>query len=228
MSADNNAPVEAAETDNQTLRPVLAGDEPTKLMYGLRKPMIHNVIATVNLGCHIELRKVVLHIRSAEYNPKRFPGAVMRLREPRVTCLIFGTGKMVCTGARSEAECHLGARKCARILQKIGFPTRFFDFTVQNMVGLFDLRFPIRLEGLLLANEQMTQYEPELFPGLIYRIIKPRLVMLIFVNGKIVMTGELFHSSMVQSLLFSYVWQFLCKIQGTNVRSPKQCLSYPA
>ncbi|GAA48493.1 TATA-box-binding protein [Clonorchis sinensis] len=121
MSADNNAPVEAAEADNQTLRPVPPGDEPTKLMYGLRKPMIHNVIATVNLGCHIELRKVVLHIRSAEYNPKRFPGAVMRLREPRVTCLIFGTGKMVCTGARSEAECHLGARKCARILQKIGF-----------------------------------------------------------------------------------------------------------
>ncbi|OON23992.1 transcription factor TFIID [Opisthorchis viverrini] len=243
MSADNNASVEAAETDNQTLRPVIADDEPTKLMYGLRKPMIHNVIATVNLGCHIELRKVVLHIRSAEYNPKRFPGAVMRLREPRVTCLIFGTGKMVCTGARSEAECHLGARKCARILQKIGFPTRFFDFTVQNMVGLFDLRFPIRLEGLLLANEQMTQnyliisfnlamvrslqltymlsytflyhrYEPELFPGLIYRIIKPRLVMLIFVNGKIVMTGAKSREQMYEAL--NNVYPILHNYRKTN------------
>ncbi|KAF5401023.1 Transcription factor TFIID [Paragonimus heterotremus] len=192
------------------LRPVAPDVGPTGLMYGLRSPMIHNVIATVNLGCPIELRKVVLHIRSAEYNPKRFPGAVVRLREPRVTCLVFGTGKMVCTGARSEADCNLGARKCARILQKIGFPTRFMDFTVQNMVGLADLRFPIRLERLLLANEQMTQYEPEIFPGLIYRIVKPRMAMLIFVNGKIVMTGcksrEQMHEALnsVYPVLYNY------------------------
>ncbi|GAA56757.1 TATA box-binding protein-like protein 2, partial [Clonorchis sinensis] len=92
--------------------------------------------------------------------------------------------------------------------------TRFFDFTVQNMVGLFDLRFPIRLEGLLLANEQMTQYEPELFPGLIYRIIKPRLVMLIFVNGKIVMTGAKSREQMYEAL--NNVYPILHNYRKTN------------
>ncbi|CAL8071701.1 unnamed protein product [Calicophoron daubneyi] len=178
------------ETVISPLRPVGPDDSNSELMYGLRKPLIFNVIATVNMGCFIELRKLVLHIRSAEYNPKRFPGAVIRLREPRVTCLVFSTGKMVCTGARSEDDCNLGARKCARIMQKIGFNAKFMNFTIQNMVGLADLRFPIRLERLLLANEQMTQYEPEIFPGLIYRIVKPRLVLLIFVNGKVVITGS--------------------------------------
>ncbi|CAH8436942.1 unnamed protein product [Schistosoma margrebowiei] len=171
------------------LRPVGPDSESVDLSCGIKKPVIHNMVSTVDLGCPIELRKLVLHVRSAEYNPRRFPGVVMRLREPRVTCLVFGTGRMVCTGARSESDANLGSRKCARILQRLGFDVKFMNFTIQNMVGLADLRFPIRLEGVQLANEQMTQYEPEIFPALIYRIIKPRLVMLIFVNGKIVMTG---------------------------------------
>ncbi|VDP80132.1 unnamed protein product [Echinostoma caproni] len=131
------------EKSNLTLlRPVAPDNEATELMYGMRKPLIYNVISTVHLECQIELRKLVLHVRSAEYNPKRFPGAV----------------------------------------------AKFTNFTIQNMVGLVDLRFPIRLERLVMANEQMTQYEPEIFPGLIYRIIKPRMVLLIFVNGKVVIT----------------------------------------
>nr|CAX69470.1 TATA box binding protein like 2 [Schistosoma japonicum] len=170
-------------------RPVGPDSDSLDLLCGIRKPVIHNMVSTVDLGCPIELRKLVLHVRSAEYNPRRFPGVVIRLREPRVTCLVFGTGRMVCTGARSEADANLGSRKCARIIQKLGFDVKFMNFTIQNMVGLADLRFPVRLEGVQLANEQMTQYEPEIFPALIYRIIKPRLVMLIFVNGKVVMTG---------------------------------------
>ena len=65
-----------------------------------------------------------MHIRNAEYNPKRFTGCVIRLREPRVTCLLFSTGKMVATGGRSEESNNLGARKCARVIQKLGFPVR--------------------------------------------------------------------------------------------------------
>ncbi|VDM16495.1 unnamed protein product [Hydatigera taeniaeformis] len=138
--------------------------------------LVHNnVVSSVDLACPIELRKVVMYIRNAEYNPRRFTGCVIRLREPRVTCLLFSTGKMVTTGGRSEESNNLGARKCARVIQKLGFPVQFNNFRIQNVVGIVDLKFPIRLEGLLMANEQMSQYEPEIFPGLIYRIINPKL-----------------------------------------------------
>ncbi|CAH8470135.1 unnamed protein product [Dicrocoelium dendriticum] len=214
MSNECLPPSGGSSTSVAPLQPEAPQSDSTELMYGMRKPTVYNVIGTVNLGCQIELRKVVLHVRSAEYNPKRFPGAVIRLREPHVTCLVFSTGKMVCTGARSEFHCNLGARKCARILQKIGFQTKFINFTIQNVVGLADLRFPIRLERLLLANEQMTQYEPEIFPGLIYRLVKPRLVMLIFVNGKVVITGCKSREQMYEAL--NNVYPILHNYRKTN------------
>jgi len=77
----------------------------------------------------------------------------------------------------------------ARIVQKLGFPAKFKDFKIQNMVGSCDVKFPIRLEGLVLTHSQFSSYEPELFPGLIYRMVKPRIVLLIFVSGKVVLTG---------------------------------------
>lgn len=115
----------------------------------------------------------------------------MRIREPRTTALIFSSGKMVCTGAKSEEQSRLAARKYARVVQKLGFPAKFLDFKIQNMVGSCDVKFPIRLEGLVLTHQQFSSYEPELFPGLIYRMIKPRIVLLIFVSGKVVLTGKL-------------------------------------
>ena len=79
----------------------------------------------------------------------------MRIREPRTTALIFSSGKMVCTGAKSEETSRLAARKYARIIQKLGFDAKFTEFKVQNMVGSCDVKFPIQLEGddqiLLLA-----------------------------------------------------------------------------
>ena len=66
-----------------------------------------------------------MHARNAEYNPKRFAAVIMRIREPRTTALIFSSGKMVCTGAKSEEDSRLAARKYARIIQKLGFVVRF-------------------------------------------------------------------------------------------------------
>lgn len=79
-------------------------------------------MSTVNLGCKLDLKKIALHARNAEYNPKRFAAVIMRIREPRTTALIFSSGKMVCTGAKSEEDSRLAARKYARIVQKLGFP----------------------------------------------------------------------------------------------------------
>lgn len=152
-------------------------------------PQLQNIVSTVNLSCKLELKKIALHARNAEYNPKRFAAVIMRIREPRTTALIFSSGKMVCTGAKSEQDSRLAARKYARIVQKLGFPAKFMDFKIQNMVGSCDVKFPIRLEGLVLTHSQFSSYEPELFPGLIYRMVKPRIVLLIFVSGKVVLTG---------------------------------------
>lgn len=138
----------------------------------------------------------------------------MRIREPKTTALIFASGKMVVTGAKSEEMSRLAARKYARIIQKLGFQAKFTDFKIQNIVGSCDVKFPVRLEGLAYAhghfssvrlsvlpwpccvyvyanahNTYNNQYEPELFPGLIYRMVKPKIVLLIFVSGKIVLTG---------------------------------------
>ncbi|XP_030070655.1 TATA box-binding protein-like 2 isoform X2 [Microcaecilia unicolor] len=152
-------------------------------------PQLQNIVSTVNLACKLDLKRIALHARNAEYNPKRFAAVIMRIREPRTTALIFSSGKMVCTGAKSEEQSRLAARKYARVVQKLGFPAKFLDFKIQNMVGSCDVRFPIRLEGLVLTHQQFSSYEPELFPGLIYRMVKPRIVLLIFVSGKVVLTG---------------------------------------
>lgn len=152
-------------------------------------PQLQNIVSTVNLSCKLDLKKIALHARNAEYNPKRFAAVIMRIREPRTTALIFSSGKMVCTGAKSEEDSRLAARKYARIIQKLGFIAKFLDFKIQNMVGSCDVKFPIRLEGLVLTHSKFSSYEPELFPGLIYRMVKPRIVLLIFVSGKVVLTG---------------------------------------
>lgn len=154
----------------------------------------------------------------------------MRIREPKTTALIFASGKMVVTGAKSEDDSKLASRKYARIIQKlgtlhtfesapaigrgkhrrenfnlltcllaIGFNAKFTDFKIQNIVGSCDIKFPIRLEGLASRHHNFSSYEPELFPGLIYRMVKPKIVLLIFVSGKIVLTGakvrdEIYHA----------------------------------
>jgi len=152
-------------------------------------PTLQNIVSTVNMGTTLDLKAIALRARNAEYNPKRFAAVIMRIRDPKTTALIFASGKMVCTGAKSEEFSKLAARKYARIIQKLGFPAKFTDFKIQNIVGSCDVKFPIRLEGLAYAHNHYSSYEPELFPGLIYRMVQPKIVLLIFVSGKIVLTG---------------------------------------
>ncbi|KAF2289114.1 hypothetical protein GH714_028987 [Hevea brasiliensis] len=114
----------------------------------------------------------------------------MRIKDPKTTALIFASGKMVCTGAKTEAQSKLAARKFERIIQKLGFPAKFRDFRIQNIVASFDVQFTIRLEKFACTSHgAFSTYEPELFPGLIYRMKQPKLVLLIFVSGNVVIAG---------------------------------------
>ncbi|EEP82479.1 TATA-box binding protein [Uncinocarpus reesii 1704] len=146
-----------------------------------------NIVATVNLDCRLDLKTIALHARNAEYNPKRFAAVIMRIREPKTTALIFASGKMVVTGAKNS-----------------GFNAKFTDFKIQNIVGSCDIKFSIRLEGLASRHHNFSSYEPELFPGLIYRMMKPKIVLLIFVSGKIVLTGAKVREEIYQAFEMIY------------------------
>jgi len=176
--------VRMAEPGLEGSQPVDLSKHPSGIV-----PTLQNIVSTVNLDCKLDLKAIALQARNAEYNPKRFAAVIMRIREPKTTALIFASGKMVCTGAKSEQQSKLAARKYARIIQKLGFPAKFKDFKIQNIVGSCDVKFPIRLEGLAYSHGAFSSYEPELFPGLIYRMKQPKIVLLIFVSGKIVLTG---------------------------------------
>lgn len=152
-------------------------------------PQLHNVVATINVGCPLNLKDIVSKARNVEYNPKRFAALIMRIRNPKTTALCFNSGKIVVTGAKTEANCRMAGRKFTRILQKLDYPARFTEFKIQNLVATSKTNFPIRLEGLVLKHQSFAHYEPELFPGLIYRMLKPKVVLLIFVSGQIVFTG---------------------------------------
>ncbi|KAK5108953.1 hypothetical protein LTR62_007668 [Meristemomyces frigidus] len=167
-------------------------------------PVLQNIVATVNLDCRLDLKTIALHARNAEYNPKRFAAVIMRIREPKTTALIFASGKMVVTGAKSEDDSKLASRKYARIIQKLGFNAKFSEFKIQNIVGSCDIKFPIRLEGLASRHHMFSSYEPELFPGLIYRMMKPKIVLLIFVSGKIVLTGAKVREEIYQAFELIY------------------------
>ena len=142
------------------------------------------------MGVRLDLKKIALKCRNTEFNPRRFGAVIMRLREPRATALMFASGKMCITGVKSAHNASLAAKKFAYIVERVGFqPQDHLEFKVQNIVGTTDVGFPIRLEGLVYAHSTYASFEPELFPGLIYRLVSLRVVFLIFVSGKIVITG---------------------------------------
>lgn len=130
------SPSQISQASVSTLPPqcsiVLQSPMPsTEPQDALNSIKIQNCVATVNLGCDLNLQKINFRTRNSEYNPSRFHGVIMRIREPRCTALIFRSGKVVCTGARNEVDANLGTRKFARILQKLGYPVNCL------IVGLF-------------------------------------------------------------------------------------------
>ena len=153
-------------------------------------PELQNIVSTASLGVTLDLRKIALNCRNAEYNPKRFAAVIIRIRDPKTTALIFSSGKMVITGAKSEELSQRAAKMYSKMIKKVGFEkVKLQEFKIQNIVGSCDVRFPISLEALSTAHHAFSTYEPELFPGLIYRMHEPKIVLLIFASGKIVLTG---------------------------------------
>ena len=150
---------------------------------------IQNVVAAVTLNQRFDLNAIVKGFPGVEYNPERFPGLVFRLKKPKTAILIFSTGKMVCTGAKSEKKAKQAVKKVVKELKNSGIiiPGKP-EIKVVNIVSSADLLGRIELEDCAYSLGK-TMYEPEQFPGLIYRMDDPKVVILIFSSGKIVCTG---------------------------------------
>ena len=150
---------------------------------------IENVVASATLNQKVDLNAVVKGYPGVEYRPEQFPGLVFRLKRPKTATLIFSSGKMVCTGAKSEKEARRAVMKVIKELKKGGIiiiskP----DLKVVNIVASAGLGGMVDLEKAAYSLGK-TMYEPEQFPGLIYRMDEPKVVILLFASGKLVCTG---------------------------------------
>ncbi|XP_063338337.1 uncharacterized protein LOC134633421 [Pelmatolapia mariae] len=129
-------------------------------------PVICNVISTVDLGCCLDLKFIARRMWNVQYKPQYFSGIIARIREPKATATIFQSGKIICLGIKSVEESRLAARKFARKLQKLGFPVRFLNFKIQNIVA-FCQAFPVDLAELQKVHKGQCSYQPELYNGLV-------------------------------------------------------------
>ena len=166
-------------------------------------PIIQNIVSTADLCCEMNLKEIALRAQNTIYNPKRFSGLIMRIKDPKTTALIFSNGKIVCLGAKTEEESEKACRKYGKILKNMNYPVKFKNFKIQNIVSSCRLDFEIPLVRLYIHMKKYlpnstVNYEPELFPGLIYRYMNKKkendnqslnIVYLIFKSGNIVIAG---------------------------------------
>lgn len=150
---------------------------------------IENVVASASVDQKIDLNEITKKFPDTEYHPDQFPGLVFRLKSPRTATLIFRTGKMVCTGAKSEEMAIKAVRTVVNKLrsEKVSIK-KDAVIVVQNIVAAINLGGKIHLEKAARTLPR-SMYEPEQFPGLIHRMLEPKTVILLFASGKLVCTG---------------------------------------
>ena len=150
---------------------------------------IQNIVATASLGTKVPLVKLVRSQANTEYNPEQFPGLVLRIKNPKSAVLVFSSGNLVCTGTKSTTQVKQVIIQVIKQLRKIGVKVigvpKIF---VQNIVASGSINLVLNLNELALKLEN-TEYEPEQFPGLVYKLEEPNATFLLFSNGKLVCTG---------------------------------------
>lgn len=155
------------------------------------KPIIEivNVVASATIDQKLDLYEIQKKFPDVEYNPDQFPGAVFRLRVPKTATLLFSTGKMVCTGSKSEEMARKAVKMVVQKLRKEKIKIKKDAVvTVQNIVSSINLGGKIALEKTARTLPR-SMYEPEQFPGVIHRMVEPKTVILLFASGKLVCTG---------------------------------------
>tara|TARA_B110000196_G_scaffold309717_1_gene311685 strand:+ start:551 stop:1111 length:561 start_codon:yes stop_codon:yes gene_type:complete len=150
---------------------------------------IENVVASATVDQKMDLNQITKKFPDVEYHPEQFPGLVFRLKSPKTATLIFTSGKMVCTGAKSEQMSKNAVKIVVEKLRKGGIKVKKNAIvTIQNIVASINLGGKIHLEQAARKLPR-SMYEPEQFPGLIHRMLDPKTVILLFASGKLVCTG---------------------------------------
>ncbi len=150
-----------------------------------------NIVVSTSLQHDIPLEKMAATLSNTEYNPEQFPGLVIRIKEPKTSALIFSSGKVVCTGARSMDKVNESIRKIIKSLEKIGIRIKIKpEVKIQNIVASGTVGMDLNL-NVLAMKLRNTEYEPEQFPGLVYKLVDNAIkaTFLLFSNGKVVCTG---------------------------------------
>jgi transcription initiation factor TFIID TATA-box-binding protein len=152
---------------------------------------IENIVASGVIAESIDLAEFSSKVKNCELNKKRFPGAVYRIADPKIACLVFSSGKIVITGVRNDKALKDGLAIVIKSLKDAGIkPLREPKVAITNMVCSYNLDRYINLNKMAVTlNIENVEYEPEQFPGLVYRIKDPKIVVLIFSSGKIILTG---------------------------------------
>jgi transcription initiation factor TFIID TATA-box-binding protein len=152
---------------------------------------VENIVASTIFAEKLDLDVIATSLEEAEYEPEQFPGLVYRLSSPKTATLLFRSGKANCTGAKNIEDVRKTVDIIADKLKKLGVKIhKDLDIVVQNMVATADLGGELNLDEVAVAfGLENVEYEPEQFPGLVYRVKEPKVVMLLFGSGKIVCTG---------------------------------------
>ena len=152
---------------------------------------VENVVASSAIGQELDLESLSMDLVGSDYNPDNFPGLVYRTQDPKAANLIFRSGKVVCTGANSVDDVHRALDALFEELDDLGIPIENREEpTVQNIVSSADLKARLNLNAIAIGlGLEDVEYEPEQFPGLVYRLSDPKVVVLLFGSGKIVITG---------------------------------------
>ncbi|MEM4268088.1 MAG: TATA-box-binding protein [Candidatus Woesearchaeota archaeon] len=154
-----------------------------------RDIQVVNIVVSTSLEHDIPLEKMAATLSNTEYNPEQFPGLVIRIKEPKTSALIFSSGNIVCTGARSMDKVEESIKKIIKSLEKINIKITVKPvIKIQNIVASGNVGMDLNLNTLAMKLEN-TEYEPEQFPGLVYKLPQAKATFLLFSNGKIVCTG---------------------------------------
>ncbi|MEM0231074.1 MAG: TATA-box-binding protein [Candidatus Woesearchaeota archaeon] len=154
-----------------------------------REIEVVNIVVSSSLKHEIPLEKMAATLSNTEYNPEQFPGLVIRIKEPKTSALIFSSGNIVCTGAKSMDKVDAAIGKIIKSLEKIGIKITITpEVTIQNIVASGNIGMNLNLNDLAMKLKN-TEYEPEQFPGLVYKLPEAKATFLLFSNGKIVCTG---------------------------------------
>ncbi|KAK7602690.1 hypothetical protein V9T40_006664 [Parthenolecanium corni] len=183
-SADDAATTGATVLKSQPRSPHGAPPDPAEPEIDI---VINNVVCSFSLGCHLNLRQIALNGHNVEY--RRESGMVtMKLRKPLITASVWSSGKITCTGATSEEEARVGARRIARVIQNLGFDAKFRKMRIVNVLGCCSMPFEIKINAFSQRFRE-ADYEPELHPGVTYKLADPKATLKIFSTGSITVTA---------------------------------------